>query len=121
MKSSKPFRKYPKSLDFDHSSYRLFERIPAVPGTLKNQGLTVFFDIILIFILVKVILFYTCKSSLGGPLIQLDTEIDLICSLSVSQLMTFLEQKYRSVSIKQNFAADNIFKYCRPFREQNKH
>ena len=27
---------------FDHSNYRLFERIPAVPGTSNNRGLTVF-------------------------------------------------------------------------------
>ena len=26
---------------FDHSNYRLFEKIPAVPGTLNNQGFTV--------------------------------------------------------------------------------
>ena len=36
------FRKYPKTSDFDHSNYRLFERIPAVPGTWNNRGLTVF-------------------------------------------------------------------------------
>ena len=40
-KASKFFRKYPKTPDFDHSNYRLFERIPAVPGTLNNRGLTV--------------------------------------------------------------------------------
>ena len=33
--------KYPKTSDFDHSNYRLFKRIPAVPGTLNNRGLTV--------------------------------------------------------------------------------
>ena len=26
---------------FDHLNYRLFERIPAVPGTSNNRGLTV--------------------------------------------------------------------------------
>ena len=41
MKASELFRKYPKTSDFDHSNYRLFERIPAVPGTSKNRGLTV--------------------------------------------------------------------------------
>ena len=35
------FRKYPKAPVFDHSNYRLFERIPAVPGTSNNRGLTV--------------------------------------------------------------------------------
>ena len=38
---SKPFRKYPKTHVFDHSNYRLFERIPAVPGNSNNRGLTV--------------------------------------------------------------------------------
>ena len=37
----KLFRKYPKTPVFDHSNYRLFERIPAVPGTSNNRGLTV--------------------------------------------------------------------------------
>ena len=41
MKASKLFRKYPKAPDFDHSNYRLFERISAVPGTSNNRGLTV--------------------------------------------------------------------------------
>ena len=41
MKASQFFRKYPKTPDFDHSNYRLFERIPAVPGTSNNRGLTV--------------------------------------------------------------------------------
>ena len=41
MKASKLFRKYPKTPDFDHSNYWLFERIPAAPGTLNNRGLTV--------------------------------------------------------------------------------
>ena len=35
------FRKYPKTPDFDHWNYRFFERIPAVPGTSNNRGLTV--------------------------------------------------------------------------------
>ena len=38
------FRKYPKTSDFDHSNYRLFERIPAVPGTSNNRGLTVILE-----------------------------------------------------------------------------
>ena len=38
------FRKYPKTSDFDHSNYRLFERIPVVPGTSNNRGLTVSFS-----------------------------------------------------------------------------
>ena len=38
---SELFRKYPKTSVFDHSNYRLFERIPAVPGTSNNRGLTV--------------------------------------------------------------------------------
>ena len=42
MKASELFRKYPKTPVFDHSNYRLFERIPAVPDTLNNQGLTVY-------------------------------------------------------------------------------
>ena len=41
MKASKLFQKYPKTPYFDHSNYQLFERIPAVPGTSINQGLTV--------------------------------------------------------------------------------
>ena len=39
MKESELFRKYPKTLD--HSKYRLFERIPEVPGTSNNRCLTV--------------------------------------------------------------------------------
>ena len=38
---SELFRKYLKTTVFDHSNYRLFERIPAVPGTSNNRGLTV--------------------------------------------------------------------------------
>ena len=34
--------KYPKTPVFDHSNYRLFERIHAVPGTSNNRGLTVY-------------------------------------------------------------------------------
>ena len=41
MKAFKLFRKYPKTPNFDHSNYQLFERIPAVPGTSNNRGLTV--------------------------------------------------------------------------------
>ena len=36
------FQKYPKTPDFDHSNYLLFERISAIPGTSNNRGLTVF-------------------------------------------------------------------------------
>ena len=32
----------PKTPVFDHSNYRFFERIPVVPGSSNNQGLTVF-------------------------------------------------------------------------------
>ena len=39
---SELFRKYPQTSVFDHSNYRLFERIPAVPGTSNNRGLTVY-------------------------------------------------------------------------------
>ena len=39
---SELFRKYPKTAVFDHSNYRLFERIHAVPGTSNNRGLTVY-------------------------------------------------------------------------------
>ena len=39
---SELFGKYPKTPVFDHSNYRLFERIPAVPGTSNNRDLTVF-------------------------------------------------------------------------------
>ena len=38
---SELFRKYPKTPVFDHSNYRLFERIHVVPGTSNNRGLTV--------------------------------------------------------------------------------
>ena len=41
MKSYELLRKYPKNPFFDHSNYRLFERIPVVPGTSNNRGLTV--------------------------------------------------------------------------------
>ena len=34
-------RAFPKTPVFDHSNYRFFERIPAVPGTSNNRGLTV--------------------------------------------------------------------------------
>ena len=40
---SELFRKYPKTPVSDHSNYRLFERIHAVPGTSNNRGLTVLF------------------------------------------------------------------------------
>ena len=33
---SELFRKYPKTPVFDHSNNRLFERIPAAPGTSNN-------------------------------------------------------------------------------------
>ena len=42
MKASELYRKCPKTPDFDHSNYRLFEMIPAVPGTSNNRGLTVY-------------------------------------------------------------------------------
>ena len=42
MKASELFWKYPKIPVFDHSNYWLFERIPAVPGTSNNRGLTVY-------------------------------------------------------------------------------
>ena len=41
MKVSELFRKNPKTPVFDHSNYRLFKRISAVPGTSNNQGSTV--------------------------------------------------------------------------------
>ena len=41
--SIRGFPNNPKTLDFDHSNYRLFERIPAVPSTSNNRGLTVYF------------------------------------------------------------------------------
>ena len=42
MKASEHFRKYLQTPDFDHSNYGLFERVPAVPGTSNNRGLTVY-------------------------------------------------------------------------------
>ena len=44
MKASELFRKNLKTPVFDHSNYRLLERIPAVPGTLNNRSLTVYQD-----------------------------------------------------------------------------
>ena len=41
MKASELFQIYRKTPDFDQSNYPLFERIPAVPGTSNNRGLTV--------------------------------------------------------------------------------
>ena len=41
MKAFELFQKCPKTPVFDRSNYRLFERIPAVPGTSNNRGLTV--------------------------------------------------------------------------------
>ena len=41
---SELFGKYPKTPVFDHSNYRLFERIPAVPGTSNNRDLTVYVE-----------------------------------------------------------------------------
>ena len=41
LEASELFRKYPKNPVFNHSNYQLFERIPAVPGTSNNRGLTV--------------------------------------------------------------------------------
>ena len=40
-KSIRAFSENIRKLPFDHSNYRLFERIPAVPGTSNNRGLTV--------------------------------------------------------------------------------
>ena len=39
--SIRAFLRNPKTPNFHHSNYRLFERIPAVPGTSNNRGLTV--------------------------------------------------------------------------------
>ena len=47
----------------------------------SHEGLGIS-DKILKFILVKEILFYTHKSPLGPPVVQCETEIDLICPLS---------------------------------------
>ena len=41
MKTSEFYQKYPQTTDFDNQNYKLFERIPAVPDTSNNQGLTV--------------------------------------------------------------------------------
>ena len=49
MKASELFRKYPKTPVFDQLNYRLFERIPAVPGTSNNRGLTAVFFFFLFF------------------------------------------------------------------------
>ena len=43
MKASELFRNFPETSNFDHSNYRLFERITAVPGTSNNRDLTVCF------------------------------------------------------------------------------
>ena len=48
MKATELFRKYPKTPVFDHSNYRLFERIPVVLGTSNNRGLTVISTVILL-------------------------------------------------------------------------
>ena len=69
MKASKLYRKCPKTPDFDHSNYRLFEMIPAVPGTLNNRGLTVF-----ILSLRMNSIFITSKP---GPLFVLRTKKDV--------------------------------------------
>ena len=64
---SELFRKYPKTSVFDHSNYRLFERIPAVPGTSNNRGLTVcllytlFSDVILISLVILVLVQKNCR------------------------------------------------------------
>ena len=42
--------------------------------------------------------FHTGKFSLGTSLVQLDTEIDVICLLSVNPLMTFYILKYGSLN-----------------------
>ena len=42
LESIRAFPKIPKTPVFDHSNYRLFERIPAVPGTSNKRGLTVY-------------------------------------------------------------------------------
>ena len=39
--SIRAFPKISETPVCDHSNYRLFERIPAVPGTSNNRGLTV--------------------------------------------------------------------------------
>ena len=49
-----------------------------------------------IFIIISVKkMFYTDMSAVEAPLIQCDTEIDLICPLSVNPLMTSHGWKYR--------------------------
>ena len=50
MKVSELFRKYPKTPVFDHSNYRLFERITEVPGTSNNRGLTVFLSVLYLYL-----------------------------------------------------------------------
>ena len=69
-------------------------------------------DKILIFIFVKIILFYTGKSPLEAPLIQWNTEIDSICSLSVYLIMVSRGQKYRplSVAARLNNEAEHVQK-----------
>ena len=73
---SELFGKYPKTPVFDHSNYRLFERIPAVPGTSNNRDLTV--DDFVPF----------CRPQSGTVIIQLMTELK------------FLITKYRNSNTK---------------------
>ena len=58
----------------------------------SHEGFRHFFVKILTFIFVKEILFYTGKSPLEAHLIQRDTEIHLICPLSVKPLITLMDR-----------------------------
>ena len=62
---------------------------------MSHEGFR-YFLVILIFILVKENLLNTGYSPLEAHLVQLDIEIDLICTLSVNLLTTPHKRKYRS-------------------------
>ena len=122
MKASELFRKYPKTPVFDHSNYRLFERIHAVPCTSNNRGLTVLFNVLKPFSTISQgrfnfqglfkkalhiqVLFKPVrplnKNKISSTILKLNQELFVLPYLIVSFLVKYcLELKYHQENWKQ--------------------
>ena len=77
MKSSEIFRKYPHTTDFDYQNYRFFERVPAVPGTSNNRGLTVHKKLNYGVFLLKVVTLFMPNASKATRIKSLRTLVDI--------------------------------------------